>query len=60
MAAATYPLWVLQRGLDWFMRQTAPDQKACRELMAECGGLPLLDIAFERRLMRVGSRMALE
>ena len=60
MAAATYPLWVLQRGLDWFMRQAAPDQKACRELMAECGGLPLLDITFERRLMRVGSRMALE
>jgi glutathione S-transferase len=60
MAAGTYPLWVLQRGLDWFRAQPAPDQKAARELLERCGGGALLDIEPRRRLTRVGSRMALE
>jgi glutathione S-transferase len=58
--AATHPLWVLQRGLDWFRRQSDPDRKTGRELMEHCGGLAVLDIEFARRLTRVGSRMALE
>jgi len=60
MAAGTYPLWVLQRGLDWFRAQSDPDQKAGRELLQTCGGEALLEIEFSRRLTRVGSRMALE
>ena len=60
MAVGTYPLWVLQRGLDWFRAQSDPDRKAGRELMEQCGGAPLLDVELRRRLTRVGSRMALE
>ena len=57
---AVYPLWVLQRGLDWYAAQSEPDRKAGRELLASCGGAELLDLRFPRRLTRVGSRMALE
>ena len=60
MGAGTHPLWVLQRGLDWFRAQSDPDQKAGRELMEQCGGLALLNVELRRRLTRVGSRMALE
>jgi len=56
----TYPLWVLQRGLDWFQSQGDADRGAGRALMEECGGLSLLEIELRRRLTRVGSRMALE
>ena len=60
MAAGTYPLWVLQRGLDWFRAQSEGDREAGRELMDGCGGLAVLEIEFRRRLTRVGSRMALD
>jgi len=60
MGASTYVLWVLQRGLDWFADQSEADRKAARELLAGCKGEELLDIAFRRRLTRVGSRMAVE
>ena len=30
MAAGTYPLWVLQRGLDWFRGQSEGDREAGR------------------------------
>jgi glutathione S-transferase len=60
MGVATYPLWVLQRGLEWFARQNDADKKVGRELMEQCGGSSLLDIRLARRLTRVGSRMALE
>ena len=59
-SAGTYPLWVLQRGLDWYRGQSEPDREAGRALMAGCGGLELLDLELKRRLTRVGSRMALE
>ena len=60
MGAAAYPLWVLQRALDWFHTLGETEQRAGRELLAACGGEALLDIALRRRLTRVGSRMALE
>lgn len=60
MGAAAHPLWVLQRGLDWFAARSEADRSAGRELLAECGGAELLDIELRRRLTRVGSRMALE
>lgn len=60
MGAGTHPLWVLQRGLDWFREQSDRDQRAGRELMEQCGGLALLNVELRRRLTRVGSRMALE
>ena len=60
MGAGTYPLWVLQRGLDWFHGQSQVDRNTGRELMKQCGGLQLLELDFRRRLIRVGSRMALE
>ena len=60
MEAAVYPLWVLQRALDWFHTLGEADQRAGRELLAACGGEALLDITLRRRLTRAGSRMALE
>lgn len=57
--AAVYPLWVLQRVLDWFAAQPAADQAAGRALLERCGGAALLDIALPRRLARAGSKMAL-
>jgi len=60
MGAATYSLWVLQRGLDWFRALGEADQRAGRDLVAACGGAALLDVTLRRRLTRVGSRMALE
>ncbi|MED5263099.1 MAG: glutathione S-transferase family protein [Myxococcota bacterium] len=59
VGAGTYPLWVLQRGLDWFRGQADSDRAAGRELIGRCGGLPVLEIELRRRLTRVGSRMAL-
>ena len=58
--AGPHPLWVLQRGLDWFRAQPKPGRQAGRALMERCGGGELLDIELRRRLTRVGSRMALE
>ena len=58
--AATYPLWVLQRGRDWFDAQSEADREAGRTLLERCGGGELLDIELRRRLTRVGSCMALE
>ncbi len=57
--AATYPLWVLQRGLDWYRAQGEADRDAGRELLERCGGKALLEIGPRRRLTRVGSWMAL-
>ena len=58
--AGVYPLWVLQRGLDWYAKLTDTDRSACRDLLAQFDGADLLEIQFARRLTRVGSRMALE
>ncbi len=58
--AGTYPLWVLQRGLDWYAAQSEVDRLVGRELLAKCGGADLIDIELGRRLTRVGTRMALE
>ncbi len=58
MVASTYQLWVLQRGLDWFAALGEADREASRALLKACGGDALLDIALERPLTRVGSRMA--
>ncbi len=58
MAASTYQLWVLQRGLDWFAALSETDREASRALLKACGGDGLLDITLERPLTRVGSRMA--
>ncbi|MCH2171892.1 glutathione S-transferase family protein [Myxococcota bacterium] len=58
--AGTYPLWVLQRGLEWFHQQDEAAREAGRHLLEDCQCLDLLDTEFARRLTRVGSRMALE
>lgn len=57
--ASLYPLWVLQRGLDWFASLEEAESKACRELMVACGGEALLDVQLDRRLTRVENRIAL-
>ncbi len=57
--AALYPLWVLQRGLDWLAAQDEVTQRTCREFMDEVGGTALVDIRFERPLTRNGSFIAL-
>jgi hypothetical protein len=57
--ASLYPLWVLQRGLDWFASLAEAESKACRELMVACGGEALLDVQLDRRLTRVENRIAL-
>ena len=56
--ASVYPLWVLQRGLDWFERQDPIARKSGEALMAECGGEALISIRLEHRLTRVRNRMA--
>lgn len=58
--AAVYPLWVLQRGLDWFDTLAESEQRACRALLRACGSDELLSIRLARRLTRVQNRMALE
>jgi glutathione S-transferase len=58
--AAVYPLWVLQRGFDWFDSQSEADQQACRALLDECGGGDLLAIRLARRITRVQNKMAVE
>lgn len=58
MGAGTYPLWVLQRGLDWLRALPPADQKRARECVEACGGGALLDVTLRRPLTRVGSRMA--
>ena len=58
-AAAAYPLWVLQRGLDWLATLGADDRARCEALLEECGGRELLSIRPARRLTRVGNKMAL-
>ena len=58
--AAVYPLWVLQRGLDWFETQSAANRQACHALLEECGGDELLRIRLARRITRVQNRMAVE
>jgi glutathione S-transferase len=58
--AATYPLWVLQRAIDWFSGLGESDQSACRALLISCDAGALIDVRLARRLARVGSCMALE
>ena len=60
VGAATHPLWVLQRGLDWFRTQDDRSQRAGQALLDRCGGRDILDIRLRRRLTRVGTRMAME
>ena len=57
--AGVYPLWVLQRGLEWFASLEDAPRAACRELFARSGGGELLEIHLARPLTRAGSRMAL-
>ena len=58
--AGLYPLWVLQRGLDWFASLSEAESKAGREPMIACDEEPLLDIQLDRRLTRVENRIALD
>ena len=60
MAVGTYPLWVLQRGLDWLHAQEDSSQKAARTFIEQCGGREVVNLRLRRPLTRVGSRMALE
>jgi glutathione S-transferase len=57
--AGLYPLWVLQRGLNWFASQDASSRAAGREMLASCGGEAILDIRMVRPLARVNGRIAL-
>ncbi|MEE2704393.1 MAG: glutathione S-transferase family protein [Myxococcota bacterium] len=57
--AGLYPLWVLQRGLDWFASLDEAGQAVGRELMIACGGKALLEIRLDRRLARVENRISL-
>lgn len=57
--ASVYPLWVLQRALDWYLQQSETDQSLGRELLAQCDGTDLIDVRLARRLTRIRSRMAL-
>jgi len=58
-AAVLYPLWVLQRGLDWLDGQDAATRQTCRHFLAELGGEALVDIRLARPLTRRGSFIAL-
>lgn len=58
--AAVYPLWVLQRCLDWFHTLGEAEQQSCRTLLKARGGDELLSIQLERRITRVQNRMAVE
>ena len=57
--ATLYPLWVLQRGLDWLAAQDDEAKQSCRSFLAELGGEALVDIRLARPLTRNGSFIAL-
>ncbi|MCP4003581.1 MAG: glutathione S-transferase [bacterium] len=58
--AGVYPLWVLQRTLDWFQTLPPGERKSCETLLRKCDGEVLLKLQLGRRLTRVRNRMAVD